>query len=169
MKFFVIACCLSCVAAGALAAESTRIYRHVGPDGVVTFSDEPTEGAEVVEIVVDRPREEDVARTQAMHAQQVEMGASLEESRHADEATRAQARELELERARLEAARAAAEATAEQDHDDEYIWAPWYGPGYPSWPPDDGRPGPPPPHPPRPPKPAPSPIPPKPLMGEKPH
>lgn len=171
MRSLLAACALTCVAAAAVAAESTTIYRRVGPDGVVTFSDEPSEGAQAVEIVVDRPHEEDVARTQSMHEQQLEMGQLLEESRRADEDARAQQRELDIERARAEAARAAAEASAAYDDDDEgYIWGPWYGPGYPSWRPDDGRPGPGPgPRPPHPPKPRPSPVPPQPLMGTKPH
>jgi hypothetical protein len=38
-------------AGGVLAAESTRVYRHVAPDGVVTFSDEPREGAEVIRLL----------------------------------------------------------------------------------------------------------------------
>jgi hypothetical protein len=162
MKWSMSAWFLLCVAATAAAAESTAVYRRVGPDGVVTFSDQPSAGAEEIDVDIATPDAEEVARADERFQQQLDMIDVLEQSRRADEAERAKARELDLAIARAEAARAAAEASAALPEDDRYVYAPWYGPGYPSWGPGHRPPGhrPPGPHPPRP---GADPIPPKPL------
>jgi hypothetical protein len=130
LSLFVALVCL--FARSASAAESTTVYKRVGPDGVVTFSDQAEEGAEAIEIEMAAPRADDVARAGEMMRQQLEVADALEQSRRADEAAREKAREYDLAVARAEAARAAAEASQVYD-DDEYVWAPWYSPGYPGW------------------------------------
>ena len=127
-------------ARAALAAESTRVYRHVAPDGVVTFSDEPREGAEVIELPSTEPAIEDVERADAAYRQQLEVIEVLERSRHDREDEAARDRELDIALARAEAARAAAEATAALE-EERYYYAPWYAPAYPAYGPGHGWPG----------------------------
>jgi hypothetical protein len=110
-------------------ATTVTVYRHVGADGVVTFSDEAIAGAEPITVESDRPHPDDVALLDERYDRQLELIDVLAADRQAQEAAAAQARtrelEIERERARARAAWAASEA-AQPDY--RYVYAPWYAP-----------------------------------------
>lgn len=124
----------------AFAAESVRVYRHVSADGVVTFSDEPRDDAEIIDLPSTEPSIEDVERADAAFRRQLALIEVLEQSRHDREDQAARSRELDIAVARAEAARAAAEAAAALE-DARYVYDPWYAPGYPAYGPGHGWPG----------------------------
>jgi Domain of unknown function (DUF4124) len=63
--------------------ESTTIYRSVGPDGVVAFSDAPHPSAVAIEVVPPpTPLKEDVERANQLFDQQLALLQFLESSRH---------------------------------------------------------------------------------------
>ena len=121
------------------AGDTMTVYRHVGADGVVSFSDRASDGAQRIEVPVSSPRPEDVTLAGETLRQQLDVIDVLERSRRADAAERAEQQRLDLEYARIANAREAAEAAMHDDYDDHehYFFAPWYGAGYrpyPGWP-----------------------------------
>lgn len=111
-----------------VAADTTIIYRHVGADGVVTFSDEVRPGATVIEVETTSPRAEDVERAADLYEQQLELIGVLEADRRAQEQAAADRRADELELARMSAARTVEEAAAPSEA--RYVYAPLYGERY---------------------------------------
>lgn len=109
-------------------AETTTVYRHVGADGVVSFSDEALPGATPVAVETAVPHPEDIERAGDLHEQQLEMSSVLEADRLADEAAAARRREAELELARARATALADDAT---EPEERYVYSPWYAPLYP--------------------------------------
>lgn len=102
--------------APSVAAQSDRIYRTVGPDGTVSYSDQPATGATEVPDLLVRPataaeRSAAHARADARISQQLELATELAEQRQA----RSDARDnAALVRARLRESRAREQALAEQ-------------------------------------------------------
>ena len=131
------------VSAEADSPDTLTVYRGVGPDGVVTFSDRASKGAQAIEVPVSSPRPEEIARAGETLRQTLDVIDVLERSRHADAAEAAERRRLDIEYARIDAARIAAEAAMNDDYDDHshYFYAPWYGAGYPRVHPHPGFPG----------------------------
>lgn len=121
-----------------LAAE--EVYRTVDENGVVTFSDVETAGAEPVNLPPVVEREDALAEQQAVIDQQLAVAKSLEESRLAREEARTR---------RLEALAADRPQTIYYRPEDRfsYLGSGWgYGPGYPGYrpphrPPHPGYPG----------------------------
>ena len=70
------------------AALAQTVYRHVDEDGLVSFSDVATEGAESLTLEVSEPRENAFDEQQALIEQQLTVAKALEESRLAREDAR---------------------------------------------------------------------------------
>jgi Domain of unknown function (DUF4124) len=132
-------CCripLMCVAltgfpvlAWAAEPETTTVYRSVGPDGVVSFSDSPNPSAVAIEVVPPVPADpEEQRRAAESFEQQLHLLEILEASRQAraDEALAQQ--RLDLDYVRTEAALERARAL-QQQRDENY--SPVYS--YPYW------------------------------------
>ena len=64
------------------------VYRHVDENGVVSFSDVATEGAESLTLAVSEPPEDALSNQQALIEQQLSVAKALEESRLAREDAR---------------------------------------------------------------------------------
>ncbi len=102
------------------------VYRHVDENGVVSFSDVETEGAETMTLEVSAPPENALDAQQALIEQQLTVARALEESRLAREEARIR---------RLEAQVRSQPQTVYYREDDRtrYVggrWA-WGWPGYP--------------------------------------
>lgn len=111
------------LATGVSAAPVT-VYRHVGADGVVAFSDEPRAGAEALTVESIEPRAEEVALSVARYDRQLALIEILQADRRAREAARLERRlsELEIELERVRGVSATGTALAEA----RYVYAPWY-------------------------------------------
>jgi len=133
--------------------EATTIYRSVGPDGVVAFSDAPHPSAVPIEVIPPpTPLKEEVERANQLFEQQLALLEFLETSRHA----RAKD-ELEQQRLELDYVRTTAEVQQSRDQVYEHDGPSYLLPYYPYYGWGGGmRPGPGP----RPPFPHPSPRPP---------
>ena len=111
-------------------SDSTTIYRSVGPDGVVSFSDAPHPSAVAIEVVPPpTPMKEEIERANQLFEQQLALLQFLETSRHA----RAKD-DLEQQRLDLDYVRTSAEVqqTRDQDYYDDgphYLlpYYPFYG------------------------------------------
>ena len=141
--------------------EATTIYRSVGPDGVVAFSDAPHASAVPIEVIPPpTPLKEDVERANQLFEQQLALLEFLETSRHARAKDELEQQRLELDYVRTTAEVQQARDQEEYDDGSHYLlpYYPYYGwgGGYPGRP---GRPG----IGPRPPFPHPGP---KPPMGQ---
>ncbi len=113
------------------------IYRHVDENGVVTFSDVETDGAESMTLEVSAPRENAFDEQQALIDQQLTVAKALEESRLAREDARTR---------RIEAQAKSQPKTVYYREDDRrrYVggrwgWG-WGKPGYPGYPGHPGKP-----------------------------
>ena len=120
----------------AAPAVAQTVYRHVDENGVVSFSDVATEGAETLTLEVSAPREEAFTEQQALIDQQLAVAKALEESRLAREEARIR---------RLEAQANTQPQTVYYREADRtrYVggrWG-WGWPGYPSHPGHPGHPG----------------------------
>jgi hypothetical protein len=122
---------LMVVSAAAGSASAREIYRTTDPDGVVSFSDTVSPGAEVLHIEAAPVSESTRARQQQMIDQQLAVAKSLEASRLAREAARTE---------RLKALAAAQPRTVfYQQPETRYVGSvyrkrwPWH-PGYPGHP-----------------------------------
>jgi Domain of unknown function (DUF4124) len=103
------------IAFAVLAAdtESTTIYRSVGPDGVVAFSDAPHPSSIAIEVVPPpTPMKEEIERANQLFEQQLALLEFLETSRHA----RAKD-DLEQQRLDLDYVRTGAEVQQVRDQD----------------------------------------------------
>ncbi len=117
---------LMCLPGIAVAESSTvTVYRSVDANGVVSFSDEHTDGATTVELETVAPRPEDVERAADLYEQQLELIGVLEADRRANEANAERRRQTELEIARV---RAAAQVRDIVEVEPRYVYAPWYAP-----------------------------------------
>ncbi len=114
-------------------AGAQTVYRHVDENGVVSFSDVETEGAETVELAVPEVRETALAEQQALIDQQLSVARALEESRLAREDARTR---------RLEALAAAQPETVYYREADRNRWVSggWGYWGRPGWPGHPGKP-----------------------------
>jgi len=135
----------------AVAEETaTTVYRSVGEDGVVSFSDAPHPAA--VPIDVYPPARMDLAeqrRAAEAFSQELEILKILEESRQARAADELARQKLELDYVRSLAALERARALQQQNDDNDdyypffgypYWYAPQPRPPYGPRPPHDGRP-----------------------------
>jgi hypothetical protein len=119
----------------ALAAdpEPTTIYRSVGPDGVVSFSDAPHASAVPIEVVPPPvPLKEEVERANQLFEQQMALLEFLESSRHARATD-----DLEQQRVDLDYVRTSADVQQARDEDyyddgPHYLlpYLPYYGYGW---------------------------------------
>lgn len=112
------------------------VYRHVDENGVVSFSDVATEGAESLTLAVSEPPEDALSNQQALIEQQLSVAKALEESRLAREDARTR---------RIEAQAKSQPQTVYYREDDRrrYVggrWG-WGYPGYPIYPGHPGYPG----------------------------
>ena len=135
--------------------EPTTVYRSVGPDGVVSFSDSPHPSAVPIEVIPPpTPLKEDIERANQLFEQQLALLEFLESSRHARAKDELEQQRLDLDYVRTTAEVQQARDQEEYDDGSHYLlpYYPFYGwgGGYP------GRPG----GGPRPPFPHPSPRPP---------
>ncbi len=109
-------------AASAWAAPVT-VYRHIGADGVVSFGDQPRDGADVLTVDVREPRADEVARSVERFDTQLLLIELLQADRRAREAADLDRRlsqlELEFERARARPAKTELGETG-------YRYAPWF-------------------------------------------
>jgi hypothetical protein len=133
---------LCCVALWTLGAEpeSMTVYRSVGPDGVVTFSDSPHPSAVPIEVIPPPlPLKDEVERANQLFEQQLALLEILETSRHARAKEALEQEQIDLDYVRTEAA---LQRARERDEDESYVsYYPLFAP--PFW----GAPGPPgPPH-----------------------
>jgi len=102
--------------------EPTTVYRSVGPDGVVSFSDAPHPYAVPVEVVPPPvPLKEEIERANQLFEQQLALLQFLESSRHA----RAKD-DLEQQRLELDYVRTTAEVQQARDDQDYYDDGPRY-------------------------------------------
>jgi hypothetical protein len=110
------------------------VYRHVDENGIVSFSDVETEGAETMTLEVSAPRERAFDEQQALIDQQLAAAKALEESRLAREDARIR---------RLEAQAKSQPKTVYYRDDDRrrYVGGRWGWPGYPVHPGHPGHPG----------------------------
>jgi hypothetical protein len=162
---------LCCAPLWVLAAEpeAMTVYRSVGPDGVVMFSDAPNPSAVPIEVVPPpMPLKDEVERANQLFEQQLALLEILETSRHARAKEALEQEQIELDYVRTEAAlQRARDREEEQTHSSYYPFfgPPYWGvpgrPGYPGRPGGPGRPEPPhgPPSKDRPPPPPPPPPP----------
>lgn len=133
----------------------TTVYRSVGADGVVSFSDVAHPSAVPVEVIPPPPaRREEQERAAELFDQQLRVLEILESSRQAREADALAQQRLDLDYVRTQAALERTRALEEQnyDNDDDYypfIYPYWYPqrpfPPVGPRPPHGGRPGMPPP------------------------
>lgn len=115
----------------ALAAEpgATTVYRSIGPDGVVSFSDAPRPSAVPVEVVPPPiPFAEEVERANAIYQQQLELLEIMETSRHARAEEYLEQQRLDLDYVRTEAALERARALQAPQSDGPYY--PFFPPPY---------------------------------------
>jgi hypothetical protein len=116
------------------AAVAQTIYRHIDENGLISFSDVATEGAESLTLEVSEPRENAFDEQQALIEQQLTVAKALEESRLAREDARTR---------RIEAQAKSQPQTVYHREDDRqrYVggrWG-WWG-GYPGYPGHPGKP-----------------------------
>jgi Domain of unknown function (DUF4124) len=111
---------------------ATTVYRSVGPDGVVTFSDAPHPSAVPVEVIPPVPAgAEEQQRAAEMFEQQLQLLEILEASRHARADEEIAQQRLELDYVRTEAALERARLLQEQrdeDYSPRYSYPYWYAP-----------------------------------------
>ena len=121
---------LLCIATPALAQ---TVYRHVDENGIVSFSDVETDGAESMTLAVSTPREDAFDEQEALIEQQLTVAKALEESRLAREDARIR---------RLEAQAKSQPETVYYREDDRrrYVGGHW-GWGWPGYPAHPGHPG----------------------------
>lgn len=114
--------------------DSTTIYRSVGVDGVVSFSDAPRPSAVPIEVIPPpTPLQEDVERANRAFEQQLALIEVLEKSRAARAREELELRSLELDYVRTtEEAERAREAAGGYDDYDRYAY-PYVG-YYPTYP-----------------------------------
>ena len=135
--------------AAAEDAATTTVYRSVGPDGVVTFSDVAHPSAVPIEVVPPPPaRKEDQERAAELFDQQLRMLEILEASRRARAADELAQQRLDLDYVRTQAALDRTRALEEQNYNTYYplgypLWYPpqryppiWPRPPHGGWPPD---------------------------------
>src|SRR5262249_24571880 len=113
--------------------EATTIYRSVGPDGVVSFSDVAHPSAVPIEVVPPPvPMKEDVERANQLFEQQLALLQFLESSRHARAKDDMEQQRIDLDYVRTN-------ADVEQARDQEYYddgprylrpYVPYYGFGW---------------------------------------
>ena len=133
----------------------TTIYRSVGADGVVSFSDVAHPAAVPVEVIPPPPSgREEQERAAELFDQQLRILEILESSRQAREADALAQERLDLDYVRTEAALERTRALEEQNYDNDNGYYPYFYPYfYPQRPcppfgprpPHGGRPGMPPP------------------------
>ena len=114
-----------------LAAEpgTTTVYRSIGPDGVVAFSDAPRPSAVPVEVVPPpMPFADEVERANSIYQQQLELLEILETSRHARAEEALEQQRLDLDYVRTEAALERARALQAPRVDSSYY--PYFPPPY---------------------------------------
>jgi hypothetical protein len=119
------------------AAGAQTVYRHVDENGVISFSDVETDGAEVMDLEVATVRESAMAEQRELIDQQLAVAKALEESRLAREDARTR---------RLEALAAVQPKTVYYREADRtrYVdgsWGYWGRPGWPNRPGHPGYPG----------------------------
>jgi hypothetical protein len=132
--------CLVVAPLCALAAEpnSMTVYRSVGPDGVVSFSDSPQASAVPIELVPPPvPLREEVERANQLYEQQLALLEILETSRHARAKDELEQQRLELDYVRTEAAlQRQRDREQQQAYENDYypLYAPLYwGSPRPPW------------------------------------
>jgi len=117
-------------------AGAQTVYRHVDENGVVSFSDVETDGAEVMDLEVAAVREGAMVEQREMIDQQLAVAKVLEESRLAREDARTR---------RLEALAAQPETVYYREEDrSRHVggsWGYWGRPGWPNRPGHPGHPG----------------------------
>ncbi len=105
------------------------VYRSVGPDGVVSFSDSPHGSAVPIEVVPPPvPLRDEVERANQLYEQQLALLEILETSRHARAKDELEQRQLELDYVRTEAA---LQRQREREQQQTYVeYYPLYAPLY---------------------------------------
>jgi hypothetical protein len=123
------------IAFAVLAAdtEPTTIYRSVGPDGVVSFSDAPHPSAVAIEVVPPpTPMKEEIERANQLFEQQLALLQFLESSRHARAKDDLEQQRLDLDYVRTTADAQQARADDYYDDGPRYLlpYFPYYGMGW---------------------------------------
>ncbi len=138
-----VGCCAIVWSLTTVAAdtETTTVYRSVGANGVVSFSDAPGPAAVPVELTPPpKPLAADVERANDNYERQLELLAILETQRKARVAEEQEQQRLELDYVRTEAALDRArdlQSDYDDDDDDDYYpvwWGAPYRPNYPNRP-----------------------------------
>jgi hypothetical protein len=118
--------------------DAVTVYRSVGPDGVVSFSDSPHASAVPIEVVPPPvPLRDEVERANQLYEQQLALLEILETSRHARAKDELEQQQLELDYVRTEAAlQRQREREQQQTYENDYypLYAPLYwGSPRPGW------------------------------------
>ena len=145
--------------ASAADTESVTVYRSIGPDGVVLFSDAPHPKAEAIAVMPPPlPLQGEVERANQLFEQQLELLEFFETARQARAKEAREQEALDLDYVRTEAALQRAREREQEQSNVEYypffpppFWGAPYPPGRPGHRPPLQHPGEPPP--PRPPPP----------------
>lgn len=115
--------------------EPTTVYRSVGPDGVVSFSDSPHAGVPVEVVPPPVPLQGEVERANQLYEQQLALLEILETSRHARAKEELERQQLELDYVRTEAALQRQRDREQDDDNDQYypLYAPYWATPRPPW------------------------------------
>lgn len=124
-------CCALLCSLAALAADSltTTVYRSVGPNGVVSFSDAPNPAAVPIEVIPPpTPLAAEVERANDMYERQLALLEILETAHKARVEEAQEQQRLDLDYVRTEAALERARELQAPQEDDRYypIFSPWF-------------------------------------------
>ena len=123
------ACCCAPLWAVAAEPDAMTVYRSVGSDGVVTFSDAPHPSAVPVEVVPPPlPLRDEVERANQAFEQQLALLEILETSRHARAKEELEQQQIDLDYVRTEAA---LQRAREREQEQTYVqYYPLYAPPF---------------------------------------